>query len=130
MSKRLKREIKETNFDKLKAYSMCRRNDTKKMKDCVGEQFKIDGHVFYDSIISNDETGEIETKECLVLSTDIGTIGTASKSAIPAYKEIIELFADIAKEENMDFNELLKSKEFKITKGQTANGTFNTIELC
>lgn len=125
--KELRMKVIETNTDdKLKAFAIAKRKDTVKATDFVKVPFRCDYYVITENTITDSETDEVSTMECITfLGNSDGTdvcIGTNSKSVIKDFKEILDLLKDIEKEIN--------SVELMINQGKSKSGnTFCGIEI-
>ena len=125
--KELRMKVIETNTDdKLKAFSIAKRKDTVKATDFVKVPFRCDYYVITENTITDNETGEVSTMECITfLGNSDGTdvcIGTNSKSVIKDFKEIMDLLKDMEQEIN--------SVQLMINQGKSRSGnTFNGIEI-
>ena len=125
--KELRMKVIETNTDdKLKAFAIAKRKDTVKATDFVKVPFRCDYYVITENTITDTETGEVSTMNCITfLGSSDGTdvcIGTNSKSVIKDFKEILDLLKDMEQEIN--------SVQLMINQGKSRNGnTFNGIEI-
>lgn len=125
--KELRMKVIETNTDdKLKAFAIAKRKDTLKATDFIKVPFRCDYYVITDNTITDTETGEVTTMNCITfLGNSDGTdvcIGTNSKSVIKDFKEILDLLKDMEQEIN--------SVQLMINQGKSKSGnTFNGIEI-
>lgn len=125
--KELRMRILETNTDdKLKAFAIAKRKDTVKASDFVKVPFRCDFFVITENTITDTETGEVSTMNCITfLGSSDGTdvcIGTNSKSVIKDFEEIMDLLKDMGQD--------IDSVQLMINQGKSRSGnTFNGIEI-
>lgn len=123
--KQLKKNIIETSLDKIGAYKAINTNNAISAKEGVGSEFKLGNYVIYEGTIieTDDMTGEVigETVTInVILDTNIGYIGSNSKTIIGSLKDMID---------NLGMETILEMP-LVITSGKAKSGnTFYDLEL-
>lgn len=123
--KQLKKNIIETSLDKIGAYKAINTNNAISAKEAVGSEFKLGNYVIYEGTIieTDDMTGEVigETVTTnVILDTNIGYIGSNSKTIIGSLKDMID---------NLGMETILEMP-LVITSGKAKSGnTFYDLEL-
>lgn len=122
MTKQLKIKVLETNAEPLKAMAIAKSNKSIACKKFVDNVFKVKNYVFTQSQITDIETGEVETMDCISFLTDQEEIlGTNSKTIMNSFRELKEL----CEENSIDISNI----EVVITSGTSkAGNTFYSLE--
>ena len=120
--KQMKIEVLRTNIEGFDAYALAKSSRGVKASDYVELPFTCEKYVESKNTITDTETGEVTTMNCLtIVATDGTVIGTNSPTFINTFFDLMEAFSTYGVD--------LSSKQLIIIRGQGKRGTFNTISV-